>query len=103
MYSLLFQFLCIDAFANEFSGQVTQDDIPLSNVTLYLFDVNQQYRETQSDSQGNFAFTNLPEGPVRLLAVPAIESDAIPVFYPNTADYCTAERLQIPTVDDFIA
>jgi len=103
VYSLLFQFLCIDAFANEFSGQVTQDDIPLSNVTLYLFDVNQQYRETQSDSQGNFAFTNLPEGPVRLLAVPAIESDAIPVFYPNTADYCTAERLQIPTVDDFIA
>ena len=99
MFSLLLKlaFTGTDAFANEFSGQVTQENSPLSDVTLYLFDVNQQYRESKSDAQGNFEFTNLPEGPVRLLAVPNIESDAIPVFYPNTADYCSAERLTVPS------
>ena len=98
MFSLFLNliFAGTDALANELSGQITQENNPLSDVTLYLFDVNQQYRESKSNAQGNFEFTNLPEGPVRLLAIPNTDSDAIPVFYPNTADYCSAERLMVP-------
>ncbi len=81
------------ALADSLSGQVLEETEPLSGVTLYLFDEQQRYQDTQSDDNGEFTFMNVPDGPVRLFAVPSVDSSAIPAFYPNTPDYCSAERL----------
>ncbi len=88
-------FLSQLALAHNISGTVQQNGIGLSNVAVYAFDENQRYTETRSDSDGGFVFTDVPDGVVRLFAVPDVESNAIPSFYPNSALYCDADRLQI--------
>ncbi len=81
------------ALADSLSGQVLEGTEPLSGVTLYLFDAQQRYQEAQSNANGEFEFTDVTDGPVRLFAVPDVDSSAIPAFYPNTPDYCSAERI----------
>ena len=81
------------AWASSISGIVTEEGTPLSNVTLYLFDEQQGYQETTSLEDGSFSFENVPDKPVRLFAVPNLSSTAIPVFYPNTPDYCSGEKI----------
>ena len=81
--------------AHEVSGQVRLLGSPLANSAVYLFDVNQQYREARSDQDGLFTFVDVPEGPHRLFAVPDITTNAIPAFYPNTPQYCDGDRIQI--------
>lgn len=83
------------AIAHDVSGTVTQDGTGLANVAVYLFDVNQRYTETASTSDGSFVFRDIPDGAVRIFAVPDIDSNAIPSFYPSSALYCDAERLEI--------
>ena len=82
-------------FAHNVSGTVKQNGTGLNNVAVYLFDENQRYTETRSDSDGNFVFPDLSDGVVRIFAVPDIESNAIPTFYPNSMLYCDADRLHI--------
>ena len=96
-------FLSQQVLAHNISGTVLQDGVGLSNVAVYAFNENQRYTETRSDSNGGFVFTDFPDGVVRLFAVPDVESNAVPSFYPNSALYCEAERLDISrdTVVDF--
>ena len=88
-------FLFRPAIAHDVSGTVRQNDFGVGNVAVYLFDVNQRYTETQSDSDGTFVFTDTPTGVFRIFAVPDIESNAIPSFYPNTPLYCNGEQLRV--------
>lgn len=81
--------------AHELSGTVVNNGTGLTNAAVYLFDVNQQYMESRSDSSGNFTFTDVPTGLFRLFAVPDIESNAVPSFFPNTPIYCDAEPIDI--------
>ena len=83
--------------AHELSGTVIHNGTGLNNAAIYLFDVNQQYMESRSDANGNFTFTNVPTGLFRLFAVPDIDSNAIPSFFPNTPLYCDAEPIDIST------
>ena len=46
---------------------------------------------------GIFTFTNVSTGLFRLFAVPDIETNAIPAFFPNTPLYCDAELIDIST------
>ena len=85
------------ASAHELSGRVLNNGTGLNNAAIYLFDVNQQYIESRSDANGNFTFTNVSTGLFRLFAVPDIESNAIPAFFPNTPLYCDAEPIDIST------
>lgn len=81
--------------AHEVSGQIQLEGTPIANSAVYLFDVNQQYRESRSNQTGFFSFNDVPDGPYRLFAVPDITTNAIPAFYPNTPQYCDGEQIQV--------
>lgn len=84
------------AIGEEYSldGTVYIEDAPLANAVVYAFSAQQEYWQSQTDTNGYFTM-DLPEGWYRILAISPTQSNAVPAFFPNTLDYCSATRISL--------
>ncbi|MGC6509094.1 MAG: carboxypeptidase regulatory-like domain-containing protein [Myxococcota bacterium] len=79
------------AHAGQIGGTVSHLDAPLNNVRILAIDSRLDGYEVYSDSDGNFQFENLPDGPYRIVAIPSEDSSAVARVYPNAKDICDGE------------